>query len=692
MTELIVLHGSATSLVLEAAAHSAPLWRYWGPRLADNFVAGPWLADEPNVRGFQLDQPVRLALFPGGGLGWFARAALAAHRAGSDFAFRPTEAHVTANGRRVIVILDDRVTDIQVTLTLSLDADSDVLTIDTKLANTGDTPLDVQWLASAALPLPAEVTRVRSYSGRHANEFALVEDQLGKGTWQRANRRGISSHDAFPGAIVITDRTHAHCGPAFAAQLAWSGNHVQAIEWLEDGRRLWQLGLELAPGELILAPGESIDAPSVLASFSPSGWQGIARNFHVAARRRIDWPGGDMRPRPVHLNTWEACYFDHDEAGLIDLASRAAALGVERFVLDDGWFHRRDNDTRALGDWWPDTNKYPNGLRPLAEAVVALGMQFGLWIEPEMVSPDSELCRAHPEWVLQLAGRAPQTSRQQLVLDLTRPAVADHLFTTIGKLVAELPVAYLKWDHNRDLVAAGDAMGRAAYRRQTLAYYALVERFRRAFPDVEIEACAGGGGRIDAGIAARVHRFWPSDCMDALSRLHIQRGFLQFLPPEMMGCHIGAVPAHTTGRSQALDFRAAVACQGHLGIELDLRRLDQAETDRLRAWVTFYKRWRYLLHGETWTGEAADGIDWHAATAADEWLLFVYRRVPTMQRFMSPLCLPFVAADAHYAVSRIGPENSAGPVAFDGSWLQQAGLPVPPMQAERAAIFHGKRQ
>ncbi|MFM5895775.1 MAG: alpha-galactosidase [Novosphingobium sp.] len=686
------LHGRSSSLVLELAEGGAPLWRYWGPRLGDAVVTGQPLSGQAWHLGFHLDPPERLSVFPGGGLGWFGRSALEAHRDGRDFTLALETCSVERKDNALAIVLVDPLAQIELVLTLSLDPVNDVLTCSTRITNRGSTPLDVQWLASAVLPLPPAASAVRYYGGRHAGEFEPCEDALGIATWSRTNRHGLTSHSAFPGAVVVEAGTTEHGGTAYAAQLAWSGNHVLEIERCDDGGRQWQLGLALAPGELRLAAGETLDAPQVVATCSVEGWQGAARNFHAAARAKMVWPGRERLPRPVHFNTWEGCYFDHDEATLRALADGAAALGIERFVLDDGWFHRRNDDTSSLGDWWPDAAKYPNGLRPLADHVIGLGMEFGLWFEPEMVNPDSDLYRAHPDWALQVDGRPQQLSRNQLVLDLTRSEVRDYLFEAIAKVLREVPVSYIKWDHNRDLVATGDASGLPAFRRQVLAYYDLIGRLRAAFPAVEIECCAGGGGRIDMGVLPYVQRFWPSDNIDALSRIEIQRGFLQFLPPEVMGSHIGASPAHTTGRRHTLDFRAAVAMQGHLGIELDLTKLDADETARVTEWIACYKEWRHLLHGEVWTGTFEDGLCWHAAGSADEWLLIVYRTQPSRLRFAPPARLPFAASDRTYSVRRIGPGRVDEEQTWSGSWLARHGLSVPPMLAERAAIYHGTSQ
>ena len=404
MTQLYWLHGRGSSLLLECTDTSAPLWRYWGPRLEGDMLSGPALGDQGWHLGFHLDPPARLALFPGGGLGWFGRSALEAHRDGRDFTLALQTKSVDQGDNALTFTLVDEIAEIEVEVQLTLNPASDVLACCTRLTNQGSAPLDVQWLASAVLPLPPATQRIRYFGGRHAGEFEPREDRLGLATWSRTNRRGLTSHNAFPGAVAAEDGTTEHYGTAYAAQLAWSGNHTQEIEWCDDGGRQWQFGVALAPGELRLEPGASVEAPQVLATCSDDGWQGAARNFHAAARGVISEQAGNSKPRPVHFNTWEGCYFDHDEAALRDLADRAAALGIERFVLDDGWFHRRNDDTSSLGDWWADAAKYPNGLLPLAQHVTGLGMEFGLWFEPEMVNPDSDITARIPNGRCSLPG------------------------------------------------------------------------------------------------------------------------------------------------------------------------------------------------------------------------------------------------------------------------------------------------
>ena len=671
MTNFLTLHGKAVSLLLELPDCEAPLWRYWGLRLPDDVVPPPLRASRPTP-SFSLDFDQPLSICPGLGVGWFGESALLAHRQGADWTFQATACVVEQTGQTAVVLLTDDVAKIAVSITLKLDAESDVLTVSTTLTNLGDATLDVQWLASGVVPLPSDACEVRSFGGRHNEEFVPITDQLTRSTWRRENRRGLTSHDCFPGAIVEA------AGATYGAQLAWSGNHAQSIEWIDDGRFQWQMGEWLAPGEVRLAAGESQTTPEMLATCGADA-NAVAQNFHATIRQRITWPNGKMKPRPVHLNTWEGFYFDHDEAALMELADAAAMVGIERFVLDDGWFQGRNDDTSSLGDWWSDAAKYPNGLKPLADHVTGLGMEFGLWVEPEMVNPDSDLYRAHPNWALATPGRTVITARNQLVLDMANPDVGEYLFDKIAALLKDLPISYLKWDHNRDLTTAG---AQPRYRKQVEAAYALMGRLRAAFPHVEIEACAGGGGRIDAGVIRHTHRFWTSDNIDAVSRVSIQRGFLQFMPPELMGSHVGASPAHATGRSQSMDFRGSVALPGHLGVELDARKLDNSDRAKLTEWITRYKAHRDRLHhGKVWLGEGDDGLLWQAHGDADGLLLFVYRVAPQAYRHAPILKLPMLNGKRRYLID--GNEH-------DGAWLLQHGLSLLPMKAETSLMIEVK--
>jgi alpha-galactosidase len=704
-TNFFALHGTNCSLILEAAETKVPIWRYWGPRLTEGTVPPFALADELSVPTFSLDQNVPLTMFPSFGVGWYGAPALLAHRGGQDFTqhFARSEVMWALQGKNLVVSLFDDVAALRVDINLALDSVSDTLTYQTRLTNLGEHTLDILWLAAACLPIPADAKSARYYTGRHNHEFELCEDVLSRATWLRENRRGLTSHDCVPGAVITLPGTTPHVGPTYGAQLAWSGNHAQRLDFTGDGQYQWQMGEWLAPGEVRLEKGQCLQSPDVLATFSPNGLNGVAQNFHKAVRARMNWPSDTMKPRPVHLNTWEGVYFDLEHGSLVDMATSAADLGVERFILDDGWFQGRRDDRAGLGDWWVDKTVFPEGLLPLARHVTELGMEFGLWIEPEMVNPNSDLFRAHPDWPLQVAGRPLLTARNQLVLDLTKPDVFTYLLGHIGNLLHSLPISYLKWDHNRDLTTTG-SRGLPAYRGQVLAAYRLFDAVRKGWPDVEIEACAGGGGRIDAGILQHTHRVWTSDCIDAVSRIAIQSGFLQFFPPEIMGSHIGTSPAHTTGRQQAMDFRGGVALGGHLGIELDPRHLSAVHKDKIRAWVNIYKHVRDRLHsGRVWQGQTSDGTFWIAQGEVNDCIVSVYRVAPTSLRHPSPLALPFLDPQRRYNIGWLAPRSPdqtkdsvlykaliEGCVNSSGAWLAQKGLMLPPLKGEAAIILEIK--
>ncbi len=600
--------------------------------------------------------------------------------------------------------MQDSVNQIAVQIGLRMDA-SNTLHVITRVTNQGPLPLQIDALVSANLYLPGPLNTVHSYHGHWSNEFQWQSQPLLHNQWRQENRAGRTSHQMFPGAVVGSDTTDWHSGPCYGVHLAWSGNFVQTINTLDDGRRQWQIGAAFAPGELSLDPGASFEAPEALASFSATGRNGLMQNFHAAMRATLQWPNGKATPRPVHLNTWEAVYFDHRLDDLMDFADQAARIGVERFILDDGWFHGRHDDRRALGDWWPDAGKYPDGLAPLANHVVGLGMQFGLWVEPEMVNPDSDLYRAHPEWAFAAPDRPQQTWRHQLVLNTALPEVQDYLFDKIDVLLRTLPISYLKWDMNRDLTQAMGADGRAGYLGFVQGLYALLGRVRTAHPSVEIESCASGGARMDAGVLAYTHRFWTSDNTDALSRVGIQRGALQFFPPEVLGAHIGPVPYHTTGRTQSLDFRAGVALPLHLGVELDVRSIGAEERAQLAPWIALYKSLREQLHqGAMWLGECGDHIVWQAHGSAQDLVVFVTRTAPTEARQSPPLVLPMMDTSNHYKITRLDPPSigvaNAGvdtpmhqalrrgeTVPIHGAWLVQAGLALPRMSGEAVHIY-----
>ena len=481
-------------------------------------------------------------------------------------------------------------------ITCRIDAQSDVATFTKRLVNTGDTPFDVDWLAAPAITPGQEYDQHLSFHGRWCAEFDIERSAIPLGLTKRENRRGRTSHEAFPGIVLLTGNTNDNQGACMGLHLGWSGNHRIILERMPTGDIQIQAGVLLFSGEMTLQPGEALETPPLYVAHSAHGLNAMSQKLHAHVRAHVLKLPDPAKPRPVTVNTWEAIYFAHDHSALVELANAAADIGAERFVLDDGWFRGRNDDTSSLGDWYPDEAKYPDGLEPIASHVRSLGMEFGLWVEPEMVNPRSRLFEEHPDWALGLGQYPKLTGRNQLVLDLANPLVSDYLFERIGKLVDDHQIAYLKWDMNRDLVLPGDRNGKPTVVRQTQALYALLDRLLAAFPKLEIESCASGGGRVDYGILQRTHRFWTSDSNDAVERMKIQTGFSYFLPPEVMGAHIGPQWSHTSGRGLHAGFRVLAASYGHMGVEADLRKMPDSERETIHDAIARYKADREIWH------------------------------------------------------------------------------------------------
>ncbi len=702
--EIVHLRAAGTSLVLDAGGPGLPTVLHWGAELGDLAPAswaGLAAAVVPAVSPGMLDEPVRRSLVPEHAAGHPGRPGLSGHRMGSDWStsFALTGLERPGEGRVTV-----RAADPAARLALRCEIElspSGLLRLRHTVTNEGDAPYQVDGLW-CALPIPAQATELLDLSGRWTRERHPQRHPLALGAWVRENRRGRTGHDAATGLLAGTPGFGSRHGEVWGAHVGWSGNHSTYAERWPSGEGLLGGGELLFPGEVSLAPGEGYATPWLYAAYSSRGLDGIGAAFHADLRARPGHPGPD-RPRPVVLNTWEAVYFDHDLDRLRALADAAADIGVERFVLDDGWFRHRRDETAGLGDWYVDETVWPEGLDPLIAHVRALGMQFGLWVEPEMVNPDSDLYRAHPDWILSAGGRLPPTCRHQQVLDLANPAAYAYVHARLDALLTGYDIGYLKWDHNRDLVDAGH-QGRPGVRAQTLAAYRLLDELRAAHPRVEIESCSSGGARVDLGILERTDRVWASDCNDALERQTIQRWTGLFLPLELIGTHVGPPRAHTTGRVHDLSFRAATALFGHAGIEWDITAASPEERAALASWIGFHKRQRRLLH----TGDIvhADHPDpaavVHGVVSPDRSeALYAYVQIAT-SRFAVPVPVRLPGLDPARTY-RVRPVHPAGPprtgqrvpppwyasgeVTLPGVALGSVGLAVPPLDPEQALLL-----
>lgn len=481
-------------------------------------------------------------------------------------------------------------------LTVALEvAAGGVVWVRARLRNEGDAAVEVDWL-EPSLPVPTTTSHMMTFDGRWTREKRPVVSVIPPGATVRQSRRGRPGHDAATMLLVAEGIPVWDGGRTWGVHAAWPSDTSYRLDRITDQLTRIGAGELLRPGEMVLNAGEEYAAPGVAFVHSADGMDSLAARVHTWLRARPQHPAS---PRPLTLNTWEAVYFAHDPARLLSLAERAASLGFERFVLDDGWFAGRRDDTTSLGDWTVDRTVWPDGLAPLADRVHELGMQFGLWFEPEMISLDSDAARAHPDWLLHdprhLAHADELSWRTQYVLDLANPDAYAHVLGQIDALVSELGIDAIKWDHNRDLVES-EHEGRPGVHAQTRAFLHMVAELKERHPGLEIESCSSGGARTDLGALAVCDRVWASDSNDPVERQDIQRWTGLLLPPELVGAHVGPAVSHSSGRATDLSYRMATSLMGSAGFECDLLALDEASTARVGAFAALYKRLRPVVH------------------------------------------------------------------------------------------------
>ncbi|TFB53406.1 alpha-galactosidase [Cryobacterium tagatosivorans] len=697
------VRAAGTSLVLDARGIGVPVVVHWGADLGpldEGSLASLADAAVPAVGPSSIDVPLRLSLLPTLAEGWSGRPGVSGFRpggggpgaGGASLDLRLVAVRTPAENA-LRVELADAAASVSVTTELELSGEG-VLRLRHILTNTATDPAGPAFeLASldVVLPVPDRAAEILDFTGLWSHERRPQRGALRHGIWSRESRHGRPGHDDPFLLVAGTPGFGFRSGEVWATHLAWSGDKRLWAEGSPLGLATLGSGELLAPGELSLAAGASYTGPWTVAVYSDAGLDGLSARLHPWIR---SW-STIRAPRKVVLNTWEAVYFDHDLPTLTRLVDAAARVGVERFVLDDGWFAGRVDDRRALGDWFVDPATWPAGLHPLIDRVHAAGMDFGLWVEPEMISLDSETARRHPDWVLGPAG-AP-TWRFQRVLDLAHPDAFAYVLARLDALLAEYPIAYLKWDHNRDLLA-GSA------HRQTRALYRLIDELRGRHPGLEIESCASGGARIDLGILERVDRVWTSDTNDPLERQQIQRYTGVLVPPEYLGGHLGAAMAHTTWRSSELSFRLATALFGSAGIEWDLTKADDAELAMIAGWVAQHKSLRALLHsGTVVRADPSDpalevhgvvSVDRTAAVFAVVALAAPRAAVPAPIRFpgLAPMLRytvrPLILGAAPRVVQDAPPAwLAAGEATLSGAVLGLVGLPGPLLAPEQAALF-----
>ncbi len=706
--DIVVLRAAGTALILETVSPAVPRVLHWGadPGPLDS-LDDLALATTPPSPVASVEVPVLTRLIPQQADGWVGRPGIAGHRDGGFPHLRLRQTRpVTVDthpdgGGTVLVEAGDVQAGITVRTELRMEH-SGVLRLRHEVVNEGPGGFSLGTVA-ALLPVGPQAAEVLDFTGRWSGERTPQRRALQHGLTARESRRGRTGHDATGLLIAGVPGFGFRHGEVWAVHAGWSGNHVHYAERFPEHGPVLGAGELLESDEIRLAAGQSYQSPWIHFAWSDQGLDGLTDRLHRFLRVRDSHP---RTPRPVVLNTWEAVYFDHRLDRLRELADLATDIGVERFVLDDGWFRGRRDSTAGLGDWTVDQDTWPDGLHPLVEHVRALGMQIGLWVEPEMVNPDSDLARTHPDWLLVAPGRTAAPHRDQQVLDLARPEAFTHILAQLDALVGEYRLDFLKWDHNRDLLEAVHN-GASGVHAQTLAVYRLLDELRSRHPGLEIESCSSGGARVDYGILDRTDRVWTSDTIDPLERQAIQRWTGLLVPPELLGCHVGAATAHTTGRTTSLAFRLATALFGHAGIEWDLTTCSRDELDQLAAWIQLHKRLRHLLHtGTTVHTDHPDPAAWLQGVVSQDRRHAVFslaQLTRTTESVPPPLRFPGLDPGLTYTVApcpEIGiptsfplrpvPWLTRGSVRLRGSVLADVGVAAPLLDPAQAIVLELK--
>ncbi len=701
-TNFLELSAAGVQLIVDVSA-GTPSILHWGHYLGDLGESPDLLKIvQEGVPHADLDNPQNPGVWRENARGFLGRPAVQGHRNGQDWSQLFEVTNVQKSDSALRVTSQDSQAGLGVSIEFKITPQG-VLLITQEIQNLGQETYSLNELTTW-FPLPDQAVETMDFTGRWVKERQPQRREIQVGTWAREIREGRSGHDYTIVQLAMTAGANYQAGEVWSLGLLWSGNTRHLVERQPTGRTTFGAGELLQPGEIILESGQKYVAPTVAATYSDSGIDGISDRIYRWLRARAEHPT-NVRPRPLTLNVWEAVYFDHNLEKLTQLADVAKEIGVERFVLDDGWFGARRNDHAGLGDWVVSDAVWPNGLKPLSDMLEARGIEFGLWFEGEMVNPNSDVYRAHPEWIFHVGNRIPPEARHQQVLDLTHEGAYNHVLNQVSDVLASCKISYIKWDHNRVLTEAAH-LGKAAVREQTFAIYRLFDELKSRFPGLEIESCSSGGGRVDLGMVMHADRFWTSDCNDALERQYIQRYTQIAIPPEMLGSHVGPTHSHTTHRVHHISFRAISALFGHAGIEWDITEATTEEREALKSWASYYKANRELLHSGRMTRiEHMDDTAFvHGVVAQDKSkAIFAYVALRAMKG-TKPAAFRIVGLlpDAKYKVNLVEPAGTSkyihqqlpkwlDGVVLTGATLERIGLRPPILAPENAILIEVER-
>lgn len=583
------------------------------------------------------------------------------------------------------ILLEDSVSGVQAKLWYGVLEKEDIITRSAAITNSGSDRIYVEKAASTCLDFISGDYDLISFYGRHAMERNFQRTEIAHGCQMIGSRRGTSSHQYNPAVIIADKKAAEDTGNCYGMVFVYSGNFMCEAEKDQYGQTRVLMGLHSDLFHYPLEKGETLVIPETILAYSAQGFGNLSRKYHHCIKKHLCRGKYSRQSRPVLINSWEAAYFDFDGGTIYGLAKEAAALGIDMVVMDDGWFGKRDDDDSGLGDWQVNEEKLGCSLGELIQRINDIGIKFGIWIEPEMVSEDSALYRQHPDWAIQVPGRKPVRGRNQLVLDFSREDVRDYIFDQICGVLDQGNIEYVKWDMNRnltDIYSLKREQGKVTYDYVT-GVYDFLEKLIQRYPDLLIEGCSGGGGRFDAGMLYYTPQIWCSDNTDAIDRLKIQFGTSFFYPVSVVGSHVSAVPNHQTGRSTSLHTRGVVAMAGTFGYELNPAALSDEEKEEIKGQIASYKKYETLICQGDYYRLSNPFEDEYAAWAfvsedQKQALLNVVMQEIHGNMTVSYVRLKGLKPDSVYQDAETG-------VRYYGSALTEAGIPMPVQLGEYQA-------
>lgn len=587
------------------------------------------------------------------------------------------------------IYLKDKLKNVKVILTYSVFEAFDAVTKSVKIINESEEEVSILRALSANVDFREDDFDFIHLSGAWGRERHIIRTELRSGMQSIESRRGASSHSQNPFIALARKDANEQNGEVYGFSLVYSGNFIAATEVDTYNKARVQIGINPFDFKWILEKGEEFQTPEAVLVYSPDGLTGMSHIYNNLYGKRLCKGTYRDKVRPILINNWEATYFDFNETNIKEIAKEAAKLGIELFVLDDGWFGKRNDDTTSLGDWFVNEEKIKGGLQKLSKEINDMGLQFGLWFEPEMVSPSSELYKKHPDWCIHVPGRNRSTARNQLILDLSREEVCDRIIKAVSEVLESASISYVKWDMNRNMTEIG-SLGlppkrqRETAHRYMLGLYRILEEITCKFPNILFESCSGGGGRFDPGMLYYMPQTWTSDDTDAIERLKIQFGTSLVYPSAAMGCHVSAVPNHQVGRITPIETRGIVAMAGNFGYELDITKLSEKEKEKIKNQVQLYKEIRETIQfGDLFRllspfeGNVAAWMN--ISKDKQEIVVSYVRQYAEPNKYNKSLKLRGLENEAKYKI-----DNQD--IVFGGDELMNIGLIIPELKGDYAAI------